>query len=489
MKVQDFDGTRELLILEAMIFDKVSLGTISTVWEWEHSFKSNAASVIGNQCVDYYKEHTDAPGEKGVIALCAAWADTFPDDSTTKLVTNLVRDIITRHDVNAEINSGQIIDLARDLFSEIRYEKTLLKAEGYKKKGKLVEAFQCLANLHPVEVGTGSACHLLTDEQAVREVFNHPREESFIQYEEGLEKFFGNIWRRGGFVAFVAAEGVGKSWWLMDVAYRALRQRHKTIYFETGDLLEREIKERILVRVARHPLTPRTIKYPLSIGEEQFDAEEQVYENHLDGNIAWKACRKLMRKDVKSNDSYLCVENYPNSSINVEGIKARLDSHIRQGWIPEVVVVDYADILAPPDASQRWDIRDQVNATWKQLRQVAQKYHCLVVTATQVNRQGYDVDVIKLKHTSEDKRKQAHVDGFIGINQTEEEKDLGIMRLNLLKGRHMKHNRSQCVRVAGCLDIANPAITSWFAGWGSGKPKPKPTRRGTPSRNGRHEDD
>ena len=82
----------------------------------------------------------------------------------------------------------------------------------------------------------------------------------------------------------------------------------------------------------------------------------------------------------------------------------------------DVVVVDYADILRPPPG--RMEPRDQANEVWKQLRALSSALHCLVVTATQANRAGYDRELLGMTNISEDKRKLAHANGVIGINMT-----------------------------------------------------------------------
>ena len=46
--------------------------------------------------------------------------------------------------------------------------------------------------------------------------------------------------------------------------------------------------------------------------------------------------------------------------------------------IPDVIIVDYADILAPEDTRQS-EKRHQVDETWKALRRLSQEWHALVI--------------------------------------------------------------------------------------------------------------
>ena len=73
---------------------------------------------------------------------------------------------------------------------------------------------------------------------------------------------------------------------------------------------------------------------------------------------------------------------------------------------------------------------------------------------------GYDAWVLRKKDFSEDKRKNAHVTGLIGINQTSEEKQFGIYRLNWVALRDGKWSDSQVIWTAGNLAVANPCMVS-----------------------------
>jgi len=131
-------------------------------------------------------------------------------------------------------------------------------------------------------------------------------------------------------------------------------------------------------------------------------------------------------------------------------------------WAPDVLIIDYADIL---DMSMPGvhDQRDRINAVWKQLRRLSQEKHCLVVTATQSNRAGYSTYTIDMDKISEEKRKLSHVTGIVGLNQTEAEEKQGLMRLNWVIAREGRHSSKACVACAMCLALANPAVKTCWA--------------------------
>ena len=166
-----------------------------------------------------------------------------------------------------------------------------------------------------------------------------------------------------------------------------------------------------------------------------------------------------MKRKIGSRQSYLKLSVHPNSTLSVSGIKNILRTWEQEEWVPDIIVIDYADILDMD--SYKLEGRDRINETWKQLRSLSQIYHCLVITATQADAGSYDATLIRRCNFSEDKRKFAHVTGMVGINQTDPvEKELGVMRFNWLKLRDGKYSENVCVYIAGCLAVASPMIKS-----------------------------
>ena len=264
----------------------------------------------------------------------------------------------------------------------------------------------------------------------------------------------------------MAPEKRGKSWWLIDIAFRSLFQRRKVAFFEAGDMSQNQIMRRLMIRVCKRPWYPCKIKYPISIKRNKSSTKARVrtrgrrIRNQLSYREALKSCKDIIIKKTKSKETLFKLSCHPNSTLNIKGIKSILQDWERGGWVPDVIVVDYADIL---DMEQYGlEGRDKINEVWKQFRSLSQIYHCLVVTATQSDSASYGVETIRKKHFSEDKRKLAHVTGMIGLNADDEEKNKGIMRLNWVVLREGRFSESKCVYVAGCLDIGNPAMKSCF---------------------------
>lgn len=262
---------------------------------------------------------------------------------------------------------------------------------------------------------------------------------------------------------------VHNSFFLIDLAWRAMLQRRKVAFFGAGDMTRDQYMRRIAARAAGRPVRPGIIRIPkdLSMSEarkrsaEVVDFEERSFKAGLPWREAHEAyVNRVLKERVKSKGNLFFISCHDNATLTVQRIGTILDGKIREGWQADCIVIDYADILAPPTG--RLDYRDGINETWKQLRALSSSRRCLVATATQANRQSYDAEVILMRHMGEDKRKLAHATGVVGINLTAREKEQGIRRLNWVALRERDFNPYRVVHVAGCLDIANPAIRSLY---------------------------
>lgn len=327
------------------------------------------------------------------------------------------------------------------------------------------KALARLNTFRKVELGTGSYVDLLTDFSAMEDVFM-VAQEAIVEYPDALGEFFGTSLERDGFISFLGSEKKGKTWLMLDLAWRAMEQRRRVAFFEIGDLSQRQILNRFYVRAARHPMKAGDYLWPTKItrfeeGLPEVEWKKLSFESGIDMQIAKAACKETLKSKIRSKKSNLRISTHPNSSISVSGIRNVIDGWEREdGWVPDVIVVDYADILAPEAGYT--ESRDQINASWKAMRRMSQELHCLVVTATQANAQSYKVNTIDRSNFSEDKRKFAHVTGMIGINQDETEKENNIIRLNWVVLRESGFSTKKCVFAAQCLALASPLVRSTF---------------------------
>lgn len=261
---------------------------------------------------------------------------------------------------------------------------------------------------------------------------------------------------------------VHNTWVCNDICYWAARSHLNVAVFQVGDLTKQELNLRWGMRVARMPMWERdchgTICPPTKINLYRNSDGSQRAEVHrgppltfpgpIDATSAYRAQKKFNRTfKIDKERPTLMFSVHQNSTINVSGIDNILMRWREElNFIPDVTVIDYGDILAPEDF--RKESRDQVNDTWKALRRLSQKWNCCTIVPTQANAATYKQKGVQGKENfSNDKRKLAHVTAMMGLNQTDKEKEEGIMRLNWIALRGAPFNAKRCLWVATCFPL------------------------------------
>ena len=464
MKISKYNSAEEKRILTGMVVHNAVLARIAEQWKAEGLFRIRWANLIGGWCVDYHRHYNKAP-QGDIEGLFESWAERATDKDTIDLVDRFLGGLSEEYEEEAgEINPDYLVDVAGKHFNAVLLERMSETVKGHVDRGDVAKALKTAINWDTVEMGVGAGIDILQDKTAIQEAFEASTE-PLIKYPGAIGEFFGDQLGRDEFVAITGATGRGKTWWLLDIAWMGIRQNRRVAFFEVGDMSQNQIIRRFMCRASGQPLKPPyKFKMPTNIirDDSQFvaDVETEVRccKKALNWGKAWEACQKKTRRH---KSPLLRLSVHPNSSINVDGIRSTLDGWERTGWMPDVVIVDYADIMAIPSGYAPGD-RDAINETWKQLRNLSQSRHCLVVTATQADANSYEAHTIRRSNFSDDRRKNDHVTAMLGINATEEEQQEGIFRLNWTKRREEAYTESRCVHVAGCLHVGRPHIKSTF---------------------------
>ena len=150
---------------------------------------------------------------------------------------------------------------------------------------------------------------------------------------------------------------------------------------------------------------------------------------------------------------------YSAGELTISEIKSVLERLKTQDFVPRILIVDYMDLLCTEKYNN--DFRNSQFEIWKGMRGLAQSTNCLVVTATQANGASYTKELLDETNFSEDKRKNGLVTALFGLNQSPQEKELGIMRINTILAREGYFDKRKTVSVLQCLQIGQPVLGSF----------------------------
>jgi len=255
---------------------------------------------------------------------------------------------------------------------------------------------------------------------------------------------------------------VHNTWWCVEFLFRALMNQRRVALFEVGDMSQSQILRRMGVRLSRRPMFKSNlgpIKVPLKMGRKGKKIRHKTKEVFCDKVATNKSRKKGMDKFMRANGikkdvTYVKSSIHANSSINIAGIETILNQwEVFEGFVPDIIIIDYPDILDVEPGGSNLSERGTVNATWKAMRKLSQEKHCLVIAPTQADAGSYDLETLGMGNFTEDKRKIAHVTGMIGLNQIGEEKKAAVMRLNWIALREEEFIGDLCLNVGQCLSL------------------------------------
>jgi len=182
----------------------------------------------------------------------------------------------------------------------------------------------------------------------------------------------------------------------------------------------------------------------------------------IDKPLNWRDAYKANQKFSKRTKNFR-LSTHANGTLSVADIETQLDIWERfEGFTTDIVIADYADIMAcqPQDANSQF--RHKENGKWQALRALSQKRNCLVITATQADARAYGAQSLNMSNFSEDKRKFAHVTSMFTLQRTRVEKILCQLRIGSLVMRDDDYDFLRHAYVIQSLREGKPCIGSYF---------------------------
>ena len=143
---------------------------------------------------------------------------------------------------------------------------------------------------------------------------------------------------------------------------------------------------------------------------------------------------KTMEDMGKKLGNRLIIKDYPTKQASVDTIKGHLGQCRQIGFKPDLVVIDYLDLLKPLQA--RTQKRDELSDITADLRGLAKTLDIPIWTATQSNRGAISLKTHTEEQVAEDLGKIAIADVVLTLNQTVEEVHEQEMRIFVAKNRN-----------------------------------------------------
>lgn len=209
---------------------------------------------------------------------------------------------------------------------------------------------------------------------------------------------------KGELGVVVAPTGAGKSMVLVHLGAEALKEGKNVLHY-TLELADTVVASRYDSAITGVDLKNLTI------------FKEKIYD------------------EIKDLKGKLIVKEYPTRSASIQTIKNHIDKLRRRDFIPDMIIVDYGDLIRP-ESSKRDEKRHQLETIYEELRGLAQESECPIWTASQTNRSGLNAEVITMESISEAFNKCFVADFIFTVSRTIDDKNNNQGRIFVAKNRN-----------------------------------------------------
>jgi hypothetical protein len=243
-----------------------------------------------------------------------------------------------------------------------------------------------------------------------------------LDYKEDIEVRFEEVNRRtvktnwdvidelidgglgpGELGVIVAPSGVGKTWVLCHIGAEAVRQGKNVLHY-TLELTQNYVGQRYDTIFTGIP------------SAELRDNKEQI------------------KDKVDKLKGGLMIKYYPPKGITANTIAAHIDMVRSTKFQPDLIIIDYADLLVSVNSKNNSDYQEQ-GGIYIDLRAMGGEYQIPIWTASQTNRSAIESDVIHADKIADSYAKVMNADLIISVSRKDTDKLNDTARFHVMKNR------------------------------------------------------
>lgn len=142
--------------------------------------------------------------------------------------------------------------------------------------------------------------------------------------------------------------------------------------------------------------------------------------------------------------SRLIIKEFPPSTISPIQLHAYLRKLKSAGINPDLIVIDYINLLTTTVGNNSYE---KIKYITEQVRALTYVYECPIASATQINRSGIDENEPGVETVSESMGLPATSDVIVSLWQDDEDAELGIIKMSMMKNRFGPNFGTQVMRV------------------------------------------
>ncbi len=389
-KLSEYGWTFQVKVLAAMFVDRTFLQQIADIIQSDY-FESDANSWLLDILIEHFREYKTPPS-KDVLKVKITEVE---NDVLKTAIIEQLKDVFRYIESDdLEFVKNEILKFCKN--QEIK--RAIMDSVGLLKLGSYDE----------IKSKMDSAMKAGAD----TDIGHEYKKDVVARYTESARNTISTGWdviddlMDGGLApgelgVVMAPAGIGKSWMLINIGANAVRTG-KTVIHYTLELNDNYVGQRydsVVTGIAAQNLKNHTDEI-----EEKLDT--------LKGE--------------------LIIKYYPTKSTGVMGIKAHIEKTIMLGNTPDLIVVDYGDLLK---VNTKKDKHEALEELYEEMRGMAGEYNVPVWTASQAGRSALEDDVIEADKIASSYGKVMVADFLMSLSRKVEDKLSGTGRGHVIKNR------------------------------------------------------
>ena len=389
-KLSDYGWGFQVKVLAAMFTDRLFLQQISDIIRAEY-FDSDANSWLLDIILTHFREYKTPPS-KDVLKV-----------KITEIENDILKATILEQlkDVFRFMESDDLTFVKDEILKFCKNQEikqAIMDSVSLLKHGNFDEIKTKIDSAMKAGADTNIGLEYVTD---VAARYNEAARHTITTGWDVIDDLMDGGLAPGELGVVMAPAGIGKSWLLINIGAHAVKAG-KTVIHYTLELNENYVGQR--------------------------------YDSVLTGIPAQNL--KNYREDIEAKmltlKGDLIVKYFPTKSVGVMGLKAHIEKTIMLGKKPDLVIVDYGDLLK---VNIKKDKHEALEDLYEELRGMAGEYSIPVWTASQAGRSALEDDIIEADKIASSYGKVMVADFLMSLSRKVEDKLSGTGRGHVIKNR------------------------------------------------------
>lgn len=154
--------------------------------------------------------------------------------------------------------------------------------------------------------------------------------------------------------------------------------------------------------------------------------------------------RAMLNENQDDTKGRILIKEFPPSTITPNFLKGYIKKITDTGITIDAIVLDYINLMHATVGNNSYE---RIKYVAEQVRAMSYTFNCPVISATQINRSGFNTENPDMTTISESIGLCATADCITSIFQNDEDRELGVIRLGMMKNRYGARGTTQAMRI------------------------------------------